>query len=292
MTIRTMNEHEIHAHLRASGIDGVGGIETSGRDPFVVLEPAALVPVMTFLRDDPACAMEMLHLVTVVQRETGFEVVYHVCSYARHHSLTLKIVLSRPEGADAGWTPAVPSVASVYPSADWHEREQYDLFGVHFEGHPDLRRILLPEEWIGHPLRKDYVYPSHAGEIPLELDATPIYEREGRPADPVRPPREAGTPLTQPPSAPSERPHAGGKAPPPKSEGEAKPARKGHGAAAGAKDDSGAGKGDAKDKSADAKGKGAGDASGGQGGDAKADMAAKIAAIKAAKAKKDKEGGT
>ncbi|MCB9897853.1 MAG: NADH-quinone oxidoreductase subunit C [Planctomycetes bacterium] len=261
-----MNETKLHSRLREACPSGVGDLDTSAKDPFVVVEAAALVEAMVFLRDDPACAMEMLHLVTATEREAAIEVAYHLCSYTHHHSLTLKVVCPRPEGADQEWSPSVPSVASVYPSADWHEREQYDLLGVRFDGHPDPRRILLPEEWIGHPLRKQYVYPTSSGDIPLELDATPIYERPEGWTDPEHAPRAAGTPLVQPPNAPSARPHAGGKAPPPKPKGEGdepatkpKPKPKGDGGAAPK----------------------------GEGGD---DMAAKIAAIKAAKAKKKKEG--
>ncbi|RKY19276.1 MAG: NADH-quinone oxidoreductase subunit C [Planctomycetota bacterium] len=215
-----MNEREIHALLTASGIDGVGGLEQPDLDPTVVLQPSALVEVMTLLRDDERLAMEMLHCVTAVDREDRVDVVYHVCSFARHHALTLRTSVAKPDDADESWHPEVPSVASVYAAADWHEREQWDLLGVHFTGHPDLRRLLLPPEWIGHPLRKDYVYPSEHGGIPLELDAVPIYERDEREdTPPVAEPRPAGTPLNQPPSAPSARPHAGGKAPA-KKEGE------------------------------------------------------------------------
>jgi NADH-quinone oxidoreductase subunit C len=252
-----MNASELHAAL-GSAVDGVGGLDESARDPFVVVEAEAIVPALTFLRDDEASRMEMLHNVTAVEREESLEVVYHVCSYEHHHSLTLKVVFERPDGAGQEWQPELPSATSVYAAADWHEREQWDLLGVRFTGHPDHRRMLLPEEWIGHPLRKDYVYPSAAGDIPLELDAVPIYERDTA-DEPDREPRPAGSPLTQPPSERSDRPHAGGKAPPP---GEKKkPAPK---PAAKKKDDGG--------KKA--------------GGDAKSDMAARIAAIKA---KKDAE---
>jgi NADH-quinone oxidoreductase subunit C len=208
-----MNEQQLHDKLRSAGLGGLGELESSAHDPFVVVEASVLLEVMAFLRDDSEASMEMLHNVTAVQREAGFDVVYHLCSYSRHHSLTLKVIVAKPEGSDGDWEPVVPSVASVYPSANWHEREQWDLLGVRFSGHPDFRRIILPEEWIGHPLRKDYVYPGTFGEIPLELDAIPLYERDEN--DPPKPfePRPAGTPLIQPPSEYSTRPDAGGRAP-------------------------------------------------------------------------------
>lgn len=208
-----MNEQELHKKLRSAGIAGIGDLDTSACDPFVVVDAAGLVGALTFLRDDAECAMEMLHNVTAVQREAAFEVVYHLCSYSRHHSLTVKVIEAQPEDNPKDWAPTVPSAAGVYPSADWHEREQWDLFGVRFEGHPDHRRIILPEEWIGHPLRKDYVYPTAFGEIPLELDAVPLYERDENTPPSTSEPRPAGTPLTQPPSEYSTRPDAGGRAP-------------------------------------------------------------------------------
>lgn len=216
-----MNESAIHQRLLAAGIAGVGELDESSNDPTIVVEAGALVAALTWLRDDGECAMEMLHLVTAVERDERFDVVYHLSSLARHHAITVRVSLPRPAaGSDdspaaADFAPEVPSVAGVFSSADWHEREQWDLLGVRFTDHPDHRRILLPEEWVGHPLRKDYIYPSEHGGIPLELDATPIYERPtaGEAAQAVSEPREAGAPMTQLPSDPSTRPHAGGKAP-------------------------------------------------------------------------------
>jgi NADH-quinone oxidoreductase subunit C len=207
-----MNEQALHARLAAAGLTGIGALDTSAKDPFVVIERDGLLAALTFLRDDPACRMQMLHCVTAVERPECMEVVYHLASLEHHHTLTVKVRVARPEGGGHGnWIPEVPSVAGLWAAADWHEREQWDLLGVRFTGHPDLRRILLPPEWIGHPLRKDYVYPSEHGGIPLELDAVPLYERPAGAAAPAaKPPREAGTPLFQPPSPFSTRPLAAG----------------------------------------------------------------------------------
>lgn len=213
-----MNEEQIVARVREAGIDGVGDLDTSAADPFVVVDAEALRPTLRFLHDDEACALEMCHCVTATEREASIEVAYHLCSYEHHHSLTVKVVCERPEGGTHdNWHPEVPSVADIYAAANWHEREQYDLLGVVFTGHPDPRRILLPQEWIGHPLRKDYVYPSAHGGIPLELDAIPLYMEGGEEAAATasaQSDREAGTPLNQPESKYSARPDAGGKAPP------------------------------------------------------------------------------
>jgi len=87
-----------------------------------------------------------------VDRLDRFEVVYHLASLSHGHRIVLKAIVPRDD-------PHIASVAAIYPTANWHERETYDLMGIVFDGHPDLRRILLPDDWEGHPLRKDYVFP-------------------------------------------------------------------------------------------------------------------------------------
>jgi len=120
----------------------------------VLLAPQDLVVVCRFLRDDPGLAFDFLSDVTGVDRlmlpesSPRFEVVYHVYSLQYRRRLRLKVRVDEGQ--------AVPTVADLWPTANWHEREVYDVFGVPFDGHPDLRRILLPDDWEGHPLRKDY----------------------------------------------------------------------------------------------------------------------------------------
>jgi NADH-quinone oxidoreductase subunit C len=89
------------------------------------------------------------------------EVVYHLSSITKKHSMVVKVKIPRWKDDVEGQCPEVPSVTSVWRTADWHEREVYDLSGIWFTGHPDLTRILCPEDWVGYPLRKDY-------EMPLE----------------------------------------------------------------------------------------------------------------------------
>jgi len=106
----------------------------------------------TVLRDDPACPFRFLSDVTCLDRypsEPRFEVVYHLLSMAKKERVRLKVKLE-------GDSPALESVTSVWPAANYFEREVYDLFGVRFTGHPYLRRLLMPENWEGYPLRKDY----------------------------------------------------------------------------------------------------------------------------------------
>jgi len=107
---------------------------------------------MRFLRDDPATQFEMLSDVCAVDylpRVPRFEVVYHLYSVAKNHRLRVKVICD-------GASPSVPSVTALWESANWMEREVWDLYGIRFDGHPDLRRILLYDEFEGHPLRKDY----------------------------------------------------------------------------------------------------------------------------------------
>jgi NADH-quinone oxidoreductase subunit C len=141
-------------------------------DPYVVIEPADLVEVCRFLRDERRLKFEFLNCISGVDYlepdpkkapKAGFEphmeVVYHLSSFTHQHRFVLKIILPRWKDNKPGEIPEVPSVTSMWRTADWHEREVYDLSGVRFAGHPELRRILLSEDWLGHPLRKDYEFP-------------------------------------------------------------------------------------------------------------------------------------
>jgi NADH-quinone oxidoreductase subunit C len=128
----------------------------------VVLEAARLVDVGLFLRDDPEARFNFCSDVTASDwppRPKRFDVIYSLYSVPHRHRLRLKV-----QAADGE---AVPTVSGVWPSANWLEREVFDLFGIHFEGHPDLRRILMPDDWQGHPQRKDYPLEG-PGEMLLE----------------------------------------------------------------------------------------------------------------------------
>ena len=109
--------------------------------------------VCEYLRGEPGLEFDLLSDISTVDRfpmEPRFELNYHLLSISLRHSVRLRVRVHGGPSAEA------LSVTSVWPTADWHEREIFDLFGVRFEGHPDLRRILLPEDWEGYPLRKDY----------------------------------------------------------------------------------------------------------------------------------------
>ena len=118
---------------------------------WIMVKPRSVVPVLKTLRDDKSLDYKLLADVTCVDRVTErerFNVLYNLYSVSRNRRLFLRVRVAEGE--------PVPTASGVFPSANWAEREIYDLFGVKFEGHPDLTRIVLPDEWDGHPLRKDY----------------------------------------------------------------------------------------------------------------------------------------
>lgn len=147
-----MEAKEIYGRLEQKFPGKVTGLKDDVLDPFLMVEPQAIVEACCFLRDEPELKFEILSDLTVVDfpKEEKLQVVYHLYSYTFRHPIVLKVDLPREE-------PRIPTLEGVWKAANWFEREAFDLFGVVFEGHGDLRRILLPEDWIGHPLRKDYV---------------------------------------------------------------------------------------------------------------------------------------
>jgi NADH-quinone oxidoreductase subunit C len=141
-------------------------------DPFVVVEPGDLVEVFRFLKEDDRLGFDFLHDISGVDYlepdpkkaakagyEPHVEVVYHLQSFRHRHRFVVKVLLPRWKDSKPGQLPEVPSLTALYGSANWHEREVYDLAGVAFVGHPELTRILLSDDWTGHPLRKDYEFP-------------------------------------------------------------------------------------------------------------------------------------
>jgi NADH-quinone oxidoreductase subunit C len=125
-------------------------------DETLIVDAGRILEVMRTLKEDPEASMDFLIDLTVVDylgREPRFEVVYHLRSMKSGHRLRVKAPLAEPED---GSPPVIDSVQPIWLAADWMEREAWDLYGVKFEGHPDLRRILMYDEFVGHPLRKDY----------------------------------------------------------------------------------------------------------------------------------------
>jgi len=152
--------------------DRIKAKNLEAKDPFMVVTPGDLVDVCRFLRDYPRLAFDILNCVSGVDYlepdpkkapEAGFEphleVVYHFQSFRNQHRVVVKVILPRWKDDKPGELPEVPSLTPLFNAANWHEREVYDLAGVWFTGHPDLTRILLSDDWVGHPLRKDYEFP-------------------------------------------------------------------------------------------------------------------------------------
>ncbi len=137
--------------LRASLPDTIEEVSSFRDQVTVRVFKDNIVEVCMFLRDTPELEFDFLTDLTAVdypQRPKRFDVVYHLYSMTRNHRLRVKAAVAESE--------TIQSVTSVWKGANWEERECYDMFGVIFTGHPDLRRILLPEDWEGYPLRKDY----------------------------------------------------------------------------------------------------------------------------------------
>lgn len=164
--------------------DGTDG----DRDPWCQVEPYSIEAVCTLLKSDPDLHCDYLECITGIDFPDAnggagqIHVVYHVYSYVKKHRIVLKCMLDRQD-------PALPTLCDVWPAANWQERECFDLLGVLFDGHPDLRRLLLPEDWEGHPLRKDYEEADHYHGIPtvrpnpVELFAIKLPEKKPAAAD-------------------------------------------------------------------------------------------------------------
>jgi len=121
-------------------------------EPYLTVDAPAIVDVCRFLRDYADMKFEVLSDLTALDwpKDEKIQIVYHLYSYSHRQQIVLKVDLPRNNSN-------IPTVEGVWKVANWFEREVYDLFGVTFEGHSDLRRIMLPEDWVGFPLRKDYV---------------------------------------------------------------------------------------------------------------------------------------
>src|SRR3954469_11093781 len=142
---------QLGEHVAARLGDAVLDRQIAYDDLTILVDSARIVEVVTFLREDPACRfVSFIDLcgVDYPGRERRFDVVYHLLSPAHNTRIRIKV--------ETAETTPVPSIIDVYPAANWFEREAYDLYGILFSGHPDLRRILTDYGFEGHPLRKDF----------------------------------------------------------------------------------------------------------------------------------------
>ncbi len=149
------------------GSDVITLADTGLQDTLTVV-PARLREVCLWLRDHPTFYFDFLANITAVDYfpEARFAVVYNLTSIPFQLQLTLRVEIEQERSLEH--LPEVPSVSMVWRTADWHEREAFDLMGIYFTDHPDLRRILLPDDWEGYPLRKDYEDPESYHGIPMK----------------------------------------------------------------------------------------------------------------------------
>ncbi len=171
-----MDFQAIFDHLQANGVAGVIRAEEprpankAEKDPgrvgdhYLVIEAASIVDFLRFCRDDAKLAFELLIDISGTDPAVDSDelwVVGNLFSVEHRHRLAFKVIL--PKSA-----PTIPSATAVYRAAQWHEREAAEMYGITFEGHPDPRNILLPDDWVGHPLRKDYEFPTEYHGVSCE----------------------------------------------------------------------------------------------------------------------------
>jgi len=197
---------EIQARLAARFGEAVGPMAETKRDPFFTVRADAVVEVCRFAREDAELAFDALEDLTALdwpQRQV-IEVVLHLFSFRHRHGVCLKVALPRE-------APSIPTLSGVWRAADWFEREVLDLFGVTFVGHPDPRRIMLPDDWEGYPLRKDY--QEHGGWHGISNEReNPLVELR-RLDDQKRAELKASQPPPPPPAPPPAAPPAAPPAP-------------------------------------------------------------------------------
>ena len=150
-----MTSEDIYTKLNEEFGDSILSLEEVVLDSFILIAPDAIADIARYLVEDSELAFDSLMCLSGVDlgvKEENLEIVYHLFSMTHRHTVVLKVHLPKED-------PHIPSVEDVWKTANWHEREAYDLYGITFEGHSDLRRILMPDDWEGHPLRKDYKDP-------------------------------------------------------------------------------------------------------------------------------------
>lgn len=157
-----MTAEEIQARVKAKFGESIGVLVTQAEgakeppkvyEKWFKVEAKAWREVAEFLKYDRELLFDGLMCVGSLDNQTLLTAIYFLYSYTHRHRVAVKIDVPRDD-------PRMPSAEPVWKHANWMEREEYDLMGIVFEGHPDLRRVMLPEDWIGHPLRKDYTEPS------------------------------------------------------------------------------------------------------------------------------------
>lgn len=162
--------------LRAAFSDAVQDVQEFRGEITFIIDRDHIVDVCRYCRDTKGLEYNFLSDVAGVDyfpQEPRFAVSYHLYSMIHNRALRLKVLLPGDE-------PEIPSVIGLFPSANWSEREIYDMFGITFTGHPDLRRLLMPEDWDGHPLRKDYPLGYETVQFSFNFDEVDKYKPYAR----------------------------------------------------------------------------------------------------------------
>ncbi len=175
-----MNAESIHALLASAFQHWMVGQDFAAIDPWIEVKKEGLRDVCRYLRREPTLLFDTLHCITAVDYfaadpkkaaelpwQPHIEMIYHLSSMVHRHRIVLKTRVPRWLNDAPDELPDVPSVSNVWRTAEWHEREVFDLSGVRFIGNRDMRRILCPEDWVGHALRKDYQMPKQYHGIPV-----------------------------------------------------------------------------------------------------------------------------
>lgn len=158
-----MEAKEVFQLLQEKFGDKILQVDLEGKEPSAKVQTEAIREVCLFARDDPKLRFDYLACLSGVDHKTSLGVTYHLDSIDHKHRIALKVELDRDD-------PKVQTVSTVWPTANWHEREAFDLLGIRFEDHPNLVRILCTEDWVGHPLRKDYEFPKEFHGIPCDIE--------------------------------------------------------------------------------------------------------------------------
>ncbi|MGA3245953.1 MAG: NADH-quinone oxidoreductase subunit C [Bacteroidota bacterium] len=149
-----MTAEEIYNSLKTKFGDAILEAKLDALQPWISVDPAKTKEIALFLRDDQAMQFDYMMCLSGVDynKDGKLGIVYHLFSMVHKHKIVLKAFCTKEN-------PHIQSVSSVWGTANWHEREAFDMYGIIIDEHPDLRRILLPYDWEGHPLRKDYKVP-------------------------------------------------------------------------------------------------------------------------------------
>lgn len=161
--------------IRGAHPDAIAEVIDFRGERTIVVKRERIVDVCRLLHDDEDLAYNFLADLCATDdwpQENRFSVNYHLLSLPNNHRIRLKVYLDRDN-------PVMPTVTGVYPPANWYERECWDMFGIQVEGHPYLHRILMPEDWVGHPLRRDY--PLGYEEVQFSFNWREVQARKPRP---------------------------------------------------------------------------------------------------------------